>query len=199
MEDAMNRTFAAAIFALLIIAAPARAADILWYQIDTINLRYSNNLTLTGNLDIIDGAPSVPNYLAHWGSTYGVPFANSTLSLNGSPLVPITGGPGFLYTATGVIPFADITYPVPPCCGAPGAPTYGTFPLLLSPYDIALNRTPSFSGSVNTESCSSDGTNTTCTNLGTLATPLPPALPMFGAALLALGGLAWRSRRQQRG
>jgi len=33
-------------------------------------------------------------------------------------------------------------------------------------------------------------------NVPISATPLPPALPMFGAALLALGGFAWRRRRE---
>jgi hypothetical protein len=50
----MKRTIAAAIFALLAVSTPAHAAfvPIEWYQIDSLNLTYPGNTTLTGDLDI---------------------------------------------------------------------------------------------------------------------------------------------------
>jgi hypothetical protein len=61
----MKRTIAAAIFALLAVTAPAHAAYVdVWYQIDSLDLTYPNNNTLTGDLYIQDGAAMVGEYIA---------------------------------------------------------------------------------------------------------------------------------------
>jgi hypothetical protein len=156
----MKRTIAAAIFALLAVSTPAHAAfvPIEWYQIDSLNLTYPGNTTLTGDLDIQDGAPSVGAYIA--GS-------NSSLSVNGNPLRFITGGTGYLYGTNG-----SITFYVPPPNAPDAATPYGEVPLYLSVPNIFLNGIPASGGTVSTEFCTSDGTNSSCTNVS--AVPLPP-------------------------
>jgi hypothetical protein len=99
----MTRTFAAAIFALLAVTTPARAAYYEWYQIDTLNLTYPGPLislkpiTLTGDLYIIDGA-----FVGAFEEPFSyLPVGNqSSLSVNGTPLKrPSLAAPVF-FTST---------------------------------------------------------------------------------------------------
>jgi hypothetical protein len=188
----MKRTFAAAIFALFAVTAPtapARAVMVdppfAWYQTDTLNLAYPNNTTLTGDLYIEDGAPSVGDY----------EFAgDESLRVNGTLLTGITGGTGFVYAYNPSTQDVDsITFFVPPP-GAPDAPTpYGQTPLYLSVPNIFLNGVPAHGGTIRTQFCSVAGNGTSCSNLSTV--PLPAALPMFGAAVAGLGGAGWWKKR----
>jgi hypothetical protein len=134
----------AAVFVFLAFTAPARATMVdppfQWYQIDTLNLTYPNNTTLTGNLYIQDGAPSVGTYIAGTGL--------SSLSVNGTPQILITSGTGYLYALGN-----SITFFVPPP-GSPGAPTpYGETPLYLSVPNIFLDGVPAHGGTISTQFC----------------------------------------------
>jgi hypothetical protein len=174
----MIRTFAAALFALLAVTAPAHAAYIT--QIDTLDLLYPNNTTLTGEL-----------FVSPCCGGQGT-FHNISLSLDGQSAIFATGFEDYLYT---IFPSGEgnLSFITPP--------SYipGTEILYLSPSNIFLNGTPPISGTVtiSTETyCSYLGYD--CTTLS--ATPVPPALPLFASALLALAGFAaYRARRTQRG
>jgi hypothetical protein len=182
----MIRTIAAAIFALLVFTTPARATMVdmpyEWYQIDTLDLTFPNGITLTGDLDIVDAAPSVGTYFARGG----------TLDINGTPITIIGGPPEspiLFYTSSLGPGLGEINFYVPPP-GTPGAPNpYGAAPLYLSPASFGA-----ISGTVNTEFCAVGSNGTSCSNLS--AAPLPAAFPLFGTALAGLGGFGWLRRKR---
>jgi hypothetical protein len=172
---AMFRTMAAAVFALLTVTAPAHAAFV---TLEDLNSNFGNGYQAIGEFGVL------PNI----GGSEG-PFP--TLYFDSSPLA--------------VTPvFSEYEGHV--FYGPPGSAPFGTYDFaytgFVAPYfapstfaDFRLNGVPAVSGTV---SCISEE-GQPCSFPASAATPLPPALPMFGAALLALGGFAWRSRRQQRG
>jgi hypothetical protein len=176
----MIRTFTAAVFALLIATAPARAA-LVWEEIDTIDLTYPNNTTLTGELNIRDAAPFVVGAY--------VPEESSSLRLNGNPLTFVTSGTGFPFESLFQNCCASITFFVPPP-NSPGTPTpYGEVLLGLTVPNIFLNGVPPTGGTITTQFC----VDNSCGAIS--AVPLPAALPLFASALAGLGGVGWLKKR----
>jgi hypothetical protein len=116
----MTRTIAAAIFALLaVVTAPARAmmVDYVETEVESLDLNYPGPNTLTGNLGIVIGAPSINGY---------DPFADPTLFLNGLPLTTFGGGaadPGVLFVLNPQGPGVPGTITIPALF--PGDPGYG--------------------------------------------------------------------------
>jgi hypothetical protein len=156
----------AAALALLALTAPAHAALVdndngYPVEIETINLTYANNFTLTGNLDI--GLEAAYRYTGDFLNVY----QNGNLV---DPRFIASSPPGTIFADTYSIIF----------------PFNGGDPVYLTPYNISLDGMTAIGGTVNCDvNCS--------------LTPLPDALPMFAAALLALAGFAAWSRRAGRG
>ena len=179
----MKRTIVAAVFALLIAASPAQAATI---TLEDINLNFGNGYTASGSITLL----YIPVY---FGGTPYVPCLdcqnqppNLTLNFDGSPLTPYDGRYGDLRglgntSGWPVLFLAPFPYGVDALSGSTGPNVPMNFA------DFTLNGTPAISGDVE------------CVSGACAVTPLPDALPMFSAAMMALGGFAWRSRRQQRG
>jgi hypothetical protein len=167
----MKHTFAAVIFASLIVAAPARAAYVK-YQFEDLNIFYPGNQDLTGKLTIELAAPEVAPYIG-----------SGMFSLNDTPLSTITNGPGYIYDidlSKQILEF--ITFPIP----QPGSPAYGNgSPLYLTAHNIFLNGVPGLSGSV---VCSGD-----CDN-AISPVPLPSTFPLFATALAGLGVVKRRGK-----
>jgi hypothetical protein len=166
-------TFAAAVFALLTMTAPAHAAFVSDLDAD-LNLNFGSSTQLVGSIDLtwlpvgFGGAACcrVSDYI----------LLDSSLSLNGVPLTPTgIGQNAFSYDGTTVEIFA----PVSPF----GFPVFGINTDYLPP-------NPTFSNFLLAGTPATSGTVTVLSE--TLATPLPAALPLFGSAVLALAGLAWR-------
>ena len=88
MEDAMTRTFAAAIFTLLAVTTPSHAATVDELNA-TIDLNFPSTGTLTGTLDLTIN-PYYYSYLQS-GAMGGDPpiysINGSSLSINGTPLI----------------------------------------------------------------------------------------------------------------
>jgi hypothetical protein len=188
-----NRICAAAVFALLALTAPAHAATIQWNLGNVTDgagtvigfFDYNTNTNTVTNWDIIDIESSPPPLDA---------FFTPQLSV-GPCLFPFCGGGSIDFTT-------DLLVQVG------GEPYFGDRQLSLDPLDpldgsvtqVPLGSGSSLSGGpaefyvpilsgaylVDAEEVS--------------AVPLPPALPMFGSAVIALAGFAAiRSRRTRRG
>jgi hypothetical protein len=181
----MSRTFAAVIFALLTVTAPAHAAYV--NAIEAVDVEFANGYVLTGEMEWANVG----------GGHYAYPIEGPEgLYLNGAELFGLRPPDG--YSINGVF-----WTPPPVNSGFYNADIYAVvadLPNNLTVSDFYLNSTfaslvagmpdgiQGVAGTVHT--CS---TETNCN-----VTPLPDALPMFGAALFALGGFAaWRSRWQQ--
>jgi hypothetical protein len=167
----MTSRIAAAVFALLTVtAAPAHANFIENLDAD-VNLNYGSSEQLTGSIDL-----TYNPYDFHPGSN---PYnLTASLSLNGTPLTPVfIGNTGYPGTQDYFTSFT------------PGGPAL--FNLEINTADIGNLNFADFVGATS-------GTVTVLSE--TMGTPLPDALPMFGAAMIALGGFAaWRSRRAGQG
>src|ERR1022692_3289732 len=132
---------AAAVFALLTTTAPAHAAlitddDGYPVEVESLNLSFANNFTVTGDLGIGLGAPSVVTYLPG--------FDLPNVYQNGI-LVPPIGGPfesnadaGYLLTVA-----YSLTFPTLPLT----SPDYGD-PLDLTASDIHLDGMTALDGTV---------------------------------------------------
>jgi hypothetical protein len=188
----MSRTIAAAVIALLTVTAPADAATIQWDFSGITPFESVAPITITGIFDFDAASPCC--------LSSEIPDYNLTLVYNGSTIYNFTPSNSFFETEPPTFVLENN-----------GATITNLQSILFNPSNAA----------------ELDGTlgstiNLSRTNLAALftsakygfvdlqlqgqlveapvsAVPLPPALPMFGAALLALGGFAWRSRRQQRG
>ena len=167
--------------ALLAFPAPAHAAFVSALDAN-LDLNSGSSTQLTGEIDLRwSPTPTWPNKFGV--NDYYITYSN--LSLNGVPIVntgippnalsddgrtvAIFGGPDFLAV------FGLNTNYLPP------DPTFSDFVL----------------GGLGGGTTATGGTVTVLSE--TLATPLPPALPLFGSALLALAGFAAWSRRSARG
>jgi hypothetical protein len=160
---------AAAVFVLLTLTAPARAASITEY----INLDFGNGYTVIGNITFYD----VPNYLGHpffpcVGCRDVPPPAN--LYLNGSPLAAYDGRFGDIWGLGN--PTGEPLYWLTPNGDSVDGLTSSLGHLPTTFADFFLNDSPAVSGDVS-------------------VVPLPAALPLSGTAILGLAGLAWRRRK----
>jgi hypothetical protein len=163
---------AAAVFALLTVAAPARAA----YVTDlgaSVDLNYGSSEQLTGNLDLTVN-PFYPPGFGAGANPYWL--AGTSLSLNGTPLTEtFMGNTGYAGTQDY---FAPKPFTTPP----------GLFDLEINTADTANLTYLDFPGATG---------GTVKVNSETLiTTPLPAALPLFGSAFAGLGGVGWLKRRK---
>jgi hypothetical protein len=184
----MNRTIAAAIFALLAVTTPARAAFIDTLDA-SVNLNFGSTTQLTGTFDL--GWLPIDS-----GRNYGGERVNDyyfsdppNLSVNGFPLtlsgLPPASGPGdgtigiFIPSGgTVALYFLGLnTNYLPP------NPTFANF---------LLGGIPATGGTVTvlSETCHGGGV---CSSVS--AVPLPAAFPLFASALAGVGGFGWLKRR----
>jgi hypothetical protein len=184
----MKRIFAAVLFALLITTAPAHATTVP-NAIEEVNITFADGYVLTGQMQwqyfsggpYCCGLPGPPTpgygfpspgpaglFLNGGAFVAGVPHADG-VSLN-AVFIPPGGGPVDIYAN-----LADL----------PNNLTVADFSINSSyPSYPPTDGSPGISGTV---SCVS----------GCLSpVPLPVALPLFGSGVVALAGLAWRSRRK---
>jgi hypothetical protein len=193
----MTKKFAAAMFALLTLTAPVRAATITWYLNAAPEFQglgqfpEFNGETITGFLD--------------WNTVTNTPTA-------------------WNFVGKGPTPFGGITFTCDPTCGAAIATNphqqglnlgnvalgIGTISALDGPAHLLLlnsNSSLRLSHRSNVFGMPDD-VPIEAEIFGTLsdtppavpAVPLPPALPLFGSAVLGLAGFAaYRSRRAARG
>jgi hypothetical protein len=188
----MNRTFAAAIFALLVLSAPARAATIQW-NLSNITPVEAVGVTVTGFFDFDTTAPcclpsEMPSYafrLTDNGSTiYNFIPSNSVfedIGGGGSSLEFVLENTGATITNIDTLYFtldAGLDGTLGPALNLTGT----NFATLFSSSKFGLQYFQ-LQGQLVEAPIS--------------AVPLPAALPLFGAALAALGGAAWISARTQ--
>jgi hypothetical protein len=168
-------TFAAAVFALLTVAAPAHAAYVS-DLVANVDLNFGSSEELIGSIDLT--RVTNPPKCCFSGPYF---LSASNLSFNGSPLTPVGiplnagkfGTVGWFTSPTNPSWLFDLV--VNTAYLSPN-PTY---------VDFAL-------GTVSGFSVAGTATGGTVTVLSeTLATPLPAALPLFGSAVLGLAGVAW--------
>jgi len=174
---------AVAIFALLAVTAPVHATTIQWDLVNVTDTE-GDGLSFTGFFDF-NGNGFSSNYsltVSGWQPTpVTATPSNSALNLassqssSGFALVP-NGGGIVCCGDTGVSVNGPLDGSVPALSIISGESYFYTAPGVWVPLE----------GSIQEASVS--------------ATPLPPALPLFGSALLALAGFAaYRSRRDARG
>ena len=195
----MIRTIAAAVFALLTVTAPAHAATVTW-DVDAAALSGlpgippSPTWTVTGSFAFNPTLQTISDFnISAAGFPTITPFtlnplnAQVTISNN---LIFQTTNINFQNTALGqdvffqtsLTDFGDTNQGV--VCFQPGFQP--------CPRGVGLDQFSSVGFD--------NGSRFFLQGALEVATPLPDTLPMFGAALLALGGFAaWRSRRAVRG
>jgi hypothetical protein len=188
-----SKIFAAALFALLTVTAPAKAALITW-DVNAVSISGipgtppANTWTVTGSFVFNSALQTITDFnISATGFPDTTPFtlnpsdAQASIGTN-FPLSPPETGIGF--TQNGAPPQNYV-----------GLSVNGLIlPQLAEPNPTGIPLIIYSSVGFNTGS----DTDSSFFLGGSLvsATPLPDALPMFGAALLAFMGFgAWRSRR----
>jgi hypothetical protein len=171
----MKHTFAAALFALLAVTAPAHAAYVSYLDAD-LDLHFINGDELTGNINL---ALNTPYAAAHLGPCQ----FGGNLSVNGIPVSRCcdrrAGVPDTVVVLATEQGGCCYDFIVNTAFLSPN-PTY---------LDFGLG--PVFDASYHYKATT--GTVTVLSE--TLATPLPAALPLFGSGIAALAGFgAWRRR-----
>ena len=191
----MTRRYCIAfVFALITFAGMSSPADAVIVQWDLTDVHVTDNpsITFAGffDYDTVANAGSAgasPN----WNITE---FVGGVSSFVSSPSDPNDFG-GFAFDSFSGPTFEAGSNP-------PSVPVFMALTLTGNlPFDGSVSSIPliGFNGSCDTSSfndggaCSgSVGVSGSLTEVS--AVPLPPALPMFGAALIGLGGFAWRRR-----
>jgi hypothetical protein len=177
----MSRIVAAVLLALLSVIAPAHATFV---TLESVDLNFGNGYQAIGDFSV---------------TSHGNGSSSSTIP--------------FLYFDSSPLPVFPTFNSVPGHTAYGNPPPFGQFDFAFindgSPNfapstfsDFSLNGTVAESGSVScvaTFALGSPPNGTPCAFTPS-PTPLPDALPMFGAALLGfMGFAAWRSRRAVRG
>jgi hypothetical protein len=158
----MTRTIAAAIFALLAVIAPARAAMVDY----NVNLNFGSNEQVTGNVA-----------LTYTGGTPDPYSMNADLSLNGATLNPIGGPPA---------PSGTLAYEWFVPAATPGSNLVSF--VVFSDANLTNLIYPNFGlGSIFNVNSPTPATSGTVAS----AVPLPAAFPLFGTALAGLAGVGW--------
>jgi hypothetical protein len=205
MEDAMTKKFCtfAAVFALLTVTAPVRAATLELSFDGTVTSGSTVGALVSGTASWNDPEITLPKVLEGEGNTFGGPIETS-FSLNG------------FTTGFGETGYDTLTYyygPNPPLnIGSLTLQTALGVDLSLTTPNIHLGGLTSFSATGAALNGSGiapgalgfpGGVAFKLTSIEVFSpspVPLPAALPMFGSALLALAGFgAYRSRRAVRG
>jgi hypothetical protein len=176
--------------ALLISTAPAHASPLTLEEM--LKLDFGNGYQINGQFNfstLYSGDFVGSQFLYDWGT----PITATTLFSEGG--FSWIGTPGATYPFNGQTVFT-FTYPdqnEPPFYLNPGA--------IIAPgfWQFSLDGVPAVGGNLTCVAIEGEGGTSPCT-FAASSLPLPDALPMFGAALLALGGFAaWRSRRAGQG
>jgi len=181
-------SLAAAVLALLAAADPAHAATIEW---DLVNVNNTSGIGLTGFFDY--------DTVANSGSAEWSPIANYSITETGVEPTPFT-----FSSSTGSQLFAGLGgSEISLFQNGPSEPTFlpGDFGLAAAGLLSSLGTDTIMGGIVLPPSNSSEpDIFGSIEGRDVSAAPLPPALPMFGSALLALAGFAaWSRRRAVRG
>jgi hypothetical protein len=200
----MKRTFAAAIIALLTVTTPARAAIIQWNLLNVSSTDFPS-ITFTGFFDydtVANAAPGPIPTLPSWKVAVGASPDFSITMFNG-------GSPEFTWSPSNSFGlFSDTPGATPIFQTGTGSPLDPLTLINLVPGIISFNGAVSpiaLLGPWCSPGCDgsgfyldgglfSAGLQGSITTAEVSAVPLPPALPLFGWGVLALAGLAWRSR-----
>jgi hypothetical protein len=171
--------FLAAVFALLTITAPARAA----YVYENIDLIFANGFEATGEITFAPFTDPSGHIVAY------VPCCSfPALSGGGRNWIPFSLS-GFDYTYISLLPY--VPPPLPPGA-SPGHPGIG--PHLQEDLLLCGGYLPEALNAFNLA-----GFDPAAPDRGYLSivspVPLPDALPLFGSAVFGLAGLAWRKRK----
>jgi hypothetical protein len=181
------RKFAAlaAMVVLLTVTTPARAA----YVYEDINVNFANGFQATGELTLYGSFGPGGGFGPSCGASSILPCSVPTLT-GGPGWMPFGLSAGFDYEYIHLLPYVP-----PPCpsgfsCGHPGIGPHLTEFLQIACCGILPE---SFSDFALTGDFPASAVSGTVSSVSPV--PLPDALPMFGAALFALGGFAARRSR----